>query len=426
MTGTGSTISLHDDGKKPKAAKPSRKGKKAWRKNVDVTDVEEGVQEIRNELREGGARITDQQNDDLFTVDTKGGAPKRNTLKYKTLTIDKVLTLNSSIESVRSRQSASSVKLVKDLTKKPKKVSKSTAVQVEKLAKKLSTAPPQPQKKAAQKEQKAYDVWSEAAETEDPNDYLAPAKPVAPKKPKLPEPVLKSAPAVEVVAPGASYNPSFEAHQAALREAVDAEVKKEEEKEGTRLKLTYPPELDAIDDETFFPSDDEEEESDAEPTNEVDEDGLAHTASVTADRKTRAQRNREQRLAEQKREEMARVEQKKLEKQINRLGEIKKIISKEEREKEQKAAERAQKLAEKAKADPGRLGPHHFKPLPTDVSLTETLPDSLRELAPEGNLFRERFVSLQKRALVEARVPVGKRLKFRRKEVETHDYKRFK
>ncbi|KAI9011246.1 hypothetical protein BC832DRAFT_550194 [Gaertneriomyces semiglobifer] len=76
MTGTGSTISLNDDGKKPKAAKPSRKGKKAWRKNVDVTDVEEGVQEIRNELREGGARITDQQNDDLFTVDTKGGAPK--------------------------------------------------------------------------------------------------------------------------------------------------------------------------------------------------------------------------------------------------------------------------------------------------------------------------------------------------------------
>jgi nucleolar protein 53 len=31
-----------------KRAQPSRKGKKAWRKNVDITDVEEAQEELRS------------------------------------------------------------------------------------------------------------------------------------------------------------------------------------------------------------------------------------------------------------------------------------------------------------------------------------------------------------------------------------------
>jgi nucleolar protein 53 len=29
---------------------PSRKGKKAWRKNVDVSEIQEGLEEARNEV----------------------------------------------------------------------------------------------------------------------------------------------------------------------------------------------------------------------------------------------------------------------------------------------------------------------------------------------------------------------------------------
>jgi nucleolar protein 53 len=29
---------------------PSRKGKKAWRKNVDVSEIQEGLEEVRDEL----------------------------------------------------------------------------------------------------------------------------------------------------------------------------------------------------------------------------------------------------------------------------------------------------------------------------------------------------------------------------------------
>lgn len=32
---------------------PSRKGKKAWRKNVDVTQVQEGLEELRDEVMQG-------------------------------------------------------------------------------------------------------------------------------------------------------------------------------------------------------------------------------------------------------------------------------------------------------------------------------------------------------------------------------------
>jgi len=32
---------------------PSRKGKKAWRKNVDITEVQEGLENLREEVIKG-------------------------------------------------------------------------------------------------------------------------------------------------------------------------------------------------------------------------------------------------------------------------------------------------------------------------------------------------------------------------------------
>lgn len=32
---------------------PSRKGKKAWRKNVDVTEIQDGLEEVRDEIIKG-------------------------------------------------------------------------------------------------------------------------------------------------------------------------------------------------------------------------------------------------------------------------------------------------------------------------------------------------------------------------------------
>jgi len=73
-----------------------------------------------------------------------------------------------------------------------------------------------------------------------------------------------------------------------------------------------------------------------------------------------------------------------------------------------------------------RLGKHWVPEGDVDVQLGEDLSESLRELKPEGNLFRDRFQSLQQRALVEPRIPVlPTKRKFKVKEYEKHAWKRF-
>lgn len=73
-----------------------------------------------------------------------------------------------------------------------------------------------------------------------------------------------------------------------------------------------------------------------------------------------------------------------------------------------------------------RLGKHRVLEGNIDIQLGEELVESLRELKPQGNLFRDRFLSMQQRALVEPRVPVlPKRRKTKVKEYEKHAWKRF-
>lgn len=50
----------------------SRKGKKAWRKNVDVADIELSMERSRAEERVTGGKIAEKKDGDLFTIDTTG------------------------------------------------------------------------------------------------------------------------------------------------------------------------------------------------------------------------------------------------------------------------------------------------------------------------------------------------------------------
>ena len=53
----------------PKPSKASKKNKKSWRKNVDMTEVNEVLEEKRFEERTGG-NVADKPDDALFTLDT--------------------------------------------------------------------------------------------------------------------------------------------------------------------------------------------------------------------------------------------------------------------------------------------------------------------------------------------------------------------
>ena len=52
----------------------SRKGKKAWRKNVDMADVDRAMEEAREEERVTGGKVGERRNEALFEVDVTGDA----------------------------------------------------------------------------------------------------------------------------------------------------------------------------------------------------------------------------------------------------------------------------------------------------------------------------------------------------------------
>ena len=50
----------------------TRKGKKAWRKNIDIDHVEDGLETIRSEERVLGTALHNQPDKDLFAIDITG------------------------------------------------------------------------------------------------------------------------------------------------------------------------------------------------------------------------------------------------------------------------------------------------------------------------------------------------------------------
>jgi nucleolar protein 53 len=62
-----------------------------------------------------------------------------------------------------------------------------------------------------------------------------------------------------------------------------------------------------------------------------------------------------------------------------------------------------------------------------EIQLSDEIAGSLRALKPEGNLIKDRFKSLEARNMIETRVPVKRKRKYKKHVlVESHDSKRFK
>ncbi|KAG9310110.1 hypothetical protein JVU11DRAFT_9722 [Chiua virens] len=145
-------------------------------------------------------------------------------------------------------------------------------------------------------------------------------------------------------------------------------------------------------------------------------------------RKTKQQRAR---MAKQKAEKHALAEKalrKRLLNSINQAKGLRSDLSKLADARQQ--ARLVRQLARRLKLRKGlagqRLGRHRIPENEIEVQIGEDLSENLRNIKPEGNLFRDRFVSLQQRALIEPRVPVlPTRRKAKPKEYEKHAWKRF-
>ena len=73
---------------------PSRKGKKAWRKNVDISEVQQGLDDVRDEIIQTGGVIAEKDSDELFTTDIVGDPDVAKQLAgKKLLKVDELLAL---------------------------------------------------------------------------------------------------------------------------------------------------------------------------------------------------------------------------------------------------------------------------------------------------------------------------------------------
>ncbi|CAI2181051.1 15270_t:CDS:2 [Funneliformis geosporum] len=390
-------------------SQPSRKGKKAWRKNVNIADLEKTLEGIRAEERTFGGRICDLPDEKIFTIDTTGDSniKKKISKRFAKLKIEQILEDRSKVPAIISK------------TKKQNKNDEHPKIRLEKMTKQINQVQDSTPTEAVLRTVE-YDVWDD--ENEDDN-YLHPAK----KRKVKPPPTINikppdTIPVVHVPHPGASYNPTFEDHQALLKIAHEEEVAKLYQKQ--KLQSQFPllsEALSLIDNEKNDENSSEDEVEDCEKN-------VEETIKQVKDKrkKTKTERNKKKRNFAKLKEEQEKKAKKEMRKELEKLSEIVLSVEREHSEREKQHIEKVKAVEEKAKLPLKKIGKYPVKKLPISIQLQEELSGSLRTLKPEGNLFRDRMVSLEERNIVEPRMKVSKKRKYKLREFERSSYKNFK
>jgi nucleolar protein 53 len=248
------------------SSRPSRKGTKAWRKNVDISHEENQLEELRKEEILGG-KLYEKPSAAIFTVDTLGDQRMMKAIKQKTLRIDDIVKPKSGIPAITRNLRPTFVKVhgmellngkdVKNSIVKARNVSKQQNLKLVELANKkkklglgvgstlkLKAASRIQKKKEVKIARGGYDMWD--IQTEVVNPYLEPAlkKPV--RKPVVKDQRPKGIPAVVVVHSGGSYQPSEKDHKDLINMAAEEEFEKIERKEKLDQNFEYPKELDLL------------------------------------------------------------------------------------------------------------------------------------------------------------------------------------
>ncbi|KZV75676.1 P60-like protein [Peniophora sp. CONT] len=418
----------------------TRKGKRAWRKNVDLDEVEQGLEEVREEERQFGSALHKKKDEDLFVVDTAGDDTVRKRLpklSTRSLTAAKILAQRSAVPAVHSRSTPSTKsKLTRAekerllrIGKKDRKGPLNTLV--DHTAQGEGSALMEVSHAASQG---AYDVWGA------PSTSIAPVKAEHDFKPgstsaHLPPsraPNLSytrsqiATPAVAAPHAGASYNPPAAAHTELLLQAHEIEAQREEKRikeEAYKTRVLsarnhgYGSGIGMDLDDLVAGEDEEIVEG---------EDGELIVKKLPQ-RKTKQQRRRAERAKLEAQALAEKASRKRLSAQVDSARRFSKLTNREQALAAARAAQRKEaRMARLRKGLAGvKLGKHVVPKGEVDVQLGEELSESLRGLRVEGSLWRDRFVSMQQRALVEPRAQIQPSKGRKMKVYEKHDFKRF-
>lgn len=418
---------------------PSRKGKKAWRKNVDVTEIQEGLEEVREEIIKGGV-IAEKDSADLFQIDTAGdiSIPKKFLKTSKPLKADEIIAQRSAIPAVSMRKRPGDK--TTDGIIQPKR-QRTSYVTHKELTRLRNIADGRGKQNTVEVTEASYDPWDVQKDieeaTQDPRFSFLPKakKKVAPQTLKQ-KPISlaasgKEIPAVKKPEGGYSYNPMYEEYEERLVTAGEkelaAEQKRIDAKEAERVKLEAAAKSAAEADAAEARADLSEWEEDSawEGFESGTEDVKLN--AKRPERKTQVQRNKIKRRKEEERKAKMDANEKK---KIEQAAHIKKI-AKAVAEKEE-----AKKLALISNDDDSsegddlelrrrKLGKILLPEKDLELVLPDELQESLRLLKPEGNLLKDRYRNLLVRGKLESRRPIAFHKKPKRKATEKWTHKDF-
>ncbi|KAI0301313.1 ribosome biogenesis protein Nop53/GLTSCR2, partial [Russula brevipes] len=384
----------------------SRKGKRAWRKNG-----------LREEERTFGLTLQKKADGDLFVVDTKGDDKVRKSLprfSRTTLRSYQVISQRSAVPAVyaRPRRSVVSPREKERLLRIARKDRRGPLNSI--------VDPSQPGKGSALlevseavKKSGQYDMWSvQANATSDVGTKV--------KAPNVPHPRTAIAvPAVPAPHAGTSYNPPESAHTALLCAAHEAElrrVEKSEVLEATKMRILAARQADGSADggaEGMLIDKPEEGGTIADQGQDGPEE-QGNSASLENAHAARElqQRRKAEKLRAEKRALLERTLRKRLHASVDTVKTLRKAADKMLAARVQEAAERRAKEQVRLAQD-GLTGQRLGKYV-------------VREGSESCAGSRDRFLSMQQRALIEPRVPVlPKKRKRKTVEYEKHAWKRF-
>nr|SVE76428.1 EOG090X07H9 [Daphnia longispina] len=207
---------------------------------------------------------------------------------------------------------------------------------------------------------------------------------------------------VEFPHPGTSYNPTFQDHQALLKEAYNVEAKEIRAEVKTRRRLG--PMLKKIPiqrkEAQWWTEMTQGLADEEEPTNGAEEEVPAVRPTKP---KTRKQKIRAKALKWQDMRRKKLKEAKKRLLEFDRLRSIRREIRKSE-ELTVKRIEIRKKEKEAKMFKPAMLSKYKYEPPQIEVNLSEDIVGTLRGLKTEGHVLIDRYKSLQRRNIIEPRI----------------------
>ncbi|RYP35504.1 hypothetical protein DL767_003758 [Monosporascus sp. MG133] len=417
-------------------SQPSRKGKKAWRKNVDVTEIEEGLEELNKEIIEGGV-VAERPSDELFALDTVGDAsiPKRFPKHTsKPLKADEIIAARSAVPAVPLRKRPGDKTTDGIIPAKRLRTQYVTHKELNRLRKVADGH----HESTIEVVDASYDPWAAEPQPEK-EEVVHDTRNDKKKAPKTitHKPISLSAngkhvPAVKKPTGGYSYNPAFSDYEARYTEeankAVEAEKKRLAEEEAERIKKEAAARSAAEAEAAEARAELSEWEDDSEWEGFQSGGEELKPTVKRPERKTPAQRNRAKRRKEEERRLKHEAKMRIKKAQAEQIKQIAKEVAEREAQRALVRAEQSDDSSTEGNDEILRrrqLGKFKLPEKDLELVLPDELQDSLRRLKPEGNLLKDRYRSMLVRGHVEARRRIPFRKQAKTKLTEKWTYKDF-